>query len=258
VNAGVIVGALDIPTTARVDQRVPKKLLVENGAPTTADKRRIADGVDDIEWLAALKPTTIGVPAFRDTAREYLEIAVVNTALRPGAHGDRLAQLIHRAVPYPVFLIASQAETIGVSLVHKRWSLGESGQMVLDGTLIAADVTGLQDAPVVIQFVDALSLARQPRTNLYALYQGWIDTVTALLSARLTGKFMPAESSEQAKVQRTVIAECARLDIQMASLRKAAAKQTQIARQVELNLELKRLEAAHAAARAKLDSGRTT
>lgn len=38
----------------------------------------------------------------------------------------------------------------------------------------------------------------------------------------------------------------------MTRLRAAAARETQMARQVELNLELKRLEAAQAAARAQL------
>lgn len=36
-----IVSALDLPQRARVDARVPKKILVEQGAPTTADKRAI-------------------------------------------------------------------------------------------------------------------------------------------------------------------------------------------------------------------------
>jgi hypothetical protein len=61
------------PDSARVDQRVPKKLLLENGAPTASDKRLITDAIEDIQWLAALKPNTIGVPEYRDTQREYLE-----------------------------------------------------------------------------------------------------------------------------------------------------------------------------------------
>jgi hypothetical protein len=105
-----VIAALDLPAGAGVNQRVPKKLLVEHGAPTAADKRRINDGIEEVRWLAALKPTTIGVPEFRDTAREYLEIAVLSVALRSGAQAGRLAELIHRAVPYPVFLIASQGD----------------------------------------------------------------------------------------------------------------------------------------------------
>lgn len=40
-NTLIVVEALGLPRETRVDRRVPKKLLVEQGAPTTADKRVI-------------------------------------------------------------------------------------------------------------------------------------------------------------------------------------------------------------------------
>ena len=82
-NILALVDALGLPPEARVDMRVPKKLLVEQGAPTSADKRAIQDGIDELQWLAAGKPSTIGVPAFVDDIREYLEIAVIACAFGP-------------------------------------------------------------------------------------------------------------------------------------------------------------------------------
>src|SRR6266699_953242 len=99
-----LIAALDLPASAQVGQRVPKKLLIENGAPTAADKRVINDGVEEVVWLAALKPNTIGVPDYRDQVREYLEIAVLQLVLRTGAKAARLITLNHRAVPYPALL----------------------------------------------------------------------------------------------------------------------------------------------------------
>lgn len=87
-----LIAALDLPADSRVDQRVPKKLLLENGAPTAADKRHITEGIEGLLWLAALKPTTIGVPACQDEAREYLEIAVLRLELRAGAKATRLVE----------------------------------------------------------------------------------------------------------------------------------------------------------------------
>ena len=65
-----------------MDRRVPKTLLLEHGAPTAADKRRINEGIERAAWVAALKPATIGVAAYRDDVREYLEIAVLHLELR--------------------------------------------------------------------------------------------------------------------------------------------------------------------------------
>ena len=98
-----LIAALALPGSALVNRRVPKSMLVENGAPTPADKRRIRDGIEEIRWLAVLKPTTIGVAEYRDDAREYLEIAVLQVTLRPGARADRIIELMHRAVPTRCF-----------------------------------------------------------------------------------------------------------------------------------------------------------
>ena len=105
-----IIHALALPTETRVDQRVPKKLLVENGAPTAGDKKQINDGIEEILWQAALKPANLGVPAFRDAVREYLEIAVLTVIFRPTAKPARLVELIHRAIPYPLLLAAQPAK----------------------------------------------------------------------------------------------------------------------------------------------------
>ena len=122
------IATLALPDSAVVDRRVPKTLLTENCAPTAADKRRIREGIEEIRWLAALKPNTVGVAPYRDATREYLEIAILNLTLRPVAHPGRLSQLVHRAIPYPVLLFAWRGESLGISLAHKRWSQGEAGK----------------------------------------------------------------------------------------------------------------------------------
>ena len=255
MNGDTLIEALDLPAICRVDQRVPKKLLLENGAPTTADKRLINDGIEELFWLAALKPTTIGVPEYRDDVREYLEIAVLRLTLRAAAKATRLVDLVHRAVPYPLLLLTERSDhdaRAGLSAVHKRWSQGEAGKTVLEGEVVAAEWDAARDGERWPIFRDALALGKQPRTTLHALYQGWIDTLLALRAARVTGTFSVAANAEHAAARRDALQECARLDAEIARLRATAAKEKQMSRRVDLNLELKRVEAAHAAARANL------
>jgi hypothetical protein len=246
-----LIAALDLPAAARVDRRVPKTLLTEHGAPTAADKRRITEGIEQVQWVAALKPTTVGVAEYRDEAREYLEISVLHLVLRASAKLGRLVELLHRAVPYPVVALAEQGEHTQLSLAHKRWSQGEAGKTVLDGDLVAVDPTEV-DEPIRAAFLSALALGRQPRGTLFALYQGWIDTLLALHAARRTNAFAILETADARAARREALGECERLEAEIARLRAAAAKEKQMARQVELNLELKRLEAERASAKARL------
>lgn len=252
MNAGDVIAALRLPASALVERRVPKKLLLEHGAPTTADKRRIAEGIEEFVWVAALKPTTIGVPEYRDAERAYLEIAVLRLTLRAGAKAPRLIALVHRAVPYPLLLVAACAGQVVVSAAHKRWAQNEKDKTVLDGDVIAAEWDAGSDAPHLADLRDALALERQPHATLRALYQGWADALVAFNAARLTGAFEPAADAVRAAAREEALRECARLESEMTRLRAAAARERQMARLVELNLELKRVRTAYAAARAQL------
>jgi hypothetical protein len=247
-----VVAALDLPAGAMVGQRVPKKLLTENGTPTATDRRAINDGVEELLWVAALKPNTIGVPAYRNELREYLEIAVLHLILRAGSKAPRLIALTHRAVRYPVLLLAARPDGASVSAAHKRWSQGEAGKTVLDGDVVEASLNAARDDTVARAFSDALALNHQPRLSLHALYQGWIDTLFAFQPACKTCRFALSDSPASAAARREALAACARLEAEIARLRAAATREKQMARQVALNLELKRIEAELAAARGKL------
>jgi len=243
MNEADLLAAFDLPSNCRVDQRVPKKLFVENGAPTAADKRRINDGVEEIQWVAALKPNTIGVPEYRDDVREYLEIALLNVTLRPDAKAARLAELVHRAVPYPVVLVMVQSSDLKLSLAHKRWSQGEADKTVLDGDLIMVDLNEPLNVGFVRQFLQALPLARHPRSSLYALYQSWFDTLIALNTTRLTGQFATSCTPKQSAARLAALQLCRDIDSKITSLNAAASKEKQMSRQVSINLEIKELQA---------------
>ncbi len=236
-----VIDALGIPSSALVEQRVPKKLLLEHGAPTVVDKRQIQDGIEEIVWVAALKPTNIGVPSFEDEVRQYLEVAVLTVELRPAAKPPRLIELIHRAIPYPVVLISGQGEAVSLSLAHKRWSQGEAGEVVIE-TVQQIELSPSAPSTHEAEFLTSLAISRLPSRNLYALYDGLLARVAALEASRITGAFAPPSTPEEASEMREGLDRHAQLQRELDLLRARAAKETQINRRVELNLEIKRIE----------------
>lgn len=270
LSAQTLIDALCLPESCRVDQRVPKKLLLENGAPTAADKRLITESIEEIQWVAALKPNTIGVPEYRDALREYLEIALLAVTVRGVVKPSsclRLAELVHRAVPYPVLLLLIEEQSLTLSLAHKRWAQNEADKMVLDGNLISVTMSASlpkvnaadssHPDPIAVAdgesaFLQSLSVTLQPQATLHALYQGWVNCVQALLAARLTGIYETQITPEQAAARRQALADCERLEAEVSRLRAQALREKQLARQVELNLTLKRVQAELAAARRQL------
>lgn len=243
MSLSAVVEALALPPDSRIDKRVPKKMLVEQGAPTAADKKQIQEGIEELLWIAALKPNNIGVPEYKDSEREYMEIAVLTVALRPAAKITRLIELVHRAVPYPVALIAELSGAVTFSAAHKRFSQAEGGRMVVDELRktnpFRMDALTQEEAA----FVESIALSRLPSQDMFALYQGWLDRVAALEAASITGDFAPPETTERAGALRGGLESHSRIQRELATLRAQAAKEKQINRRVDLNLQIKRLEA---------------
>jgi hypothetical protein len=252
MSADHVIATLALPADARVDQRVAKKLFLEQGAPTPADKRHTQDGIEEVIWVAALKPNNIGVPAFRDEVREYLEIAVLTAVFRNAAKVTRLTELIHRAIPYPVVLVSVQGDAVSLSLAHKRWSQGETGAVVIEDVRRTVPLRTDSPAENEAAFLVSLALSGLPTHDLYVLYQGWLDRVIALEAATITGTFALPCSAESAAAQREALATHTRLQRDIATLRTQAERERQMNRRVELNLAIKRLEGELARAMADL------
>jgi hypothetical protein len=236
--------ALALPAQARVGTRVPKKLLAEQGAPTAADKRAIQDGIDELHWLAVLKPTTVAIPTFVDETHNYSEIAVLAATLRPQARAGRLSELIHRAIPYPVLLMTLSGPSLSLSVAPKRAAQNEGGKVVVE-RIVAVDQLAV-NAPGEIEaaFLESLAVPRLPAQHLRAVYEGWLARIEALAAARLCGHYDAGNDEALTERRRMALAEHTRLSREVAQLRAQAARAKQISQRVALNQQIKALEAA--------------
>jgi hypothetical protein len=247
-----IMSALDLPPGARVDARVPKKMLVEQGAPTSADKRAIQDGVEELQWLAALKPNTVAIPAFTDEAHDYSEIAVIAAIFRADARATRLTELIHRAIPYPVLLITVSSSGLAVSVATKRAAQNEGGKIVVERVVAVGDLDPQARQDMDRAFLASLALKSQPSRDLSAVYNGWLARIEALAAARLSGAYTPSDDGQIVERRRAALEAHGALARDIAGLRAKAVREKQLNRRVDLNIEIQSLEQALATQKQEL------
>jgi hypothetical protein len=151
--------------------------------------------------------------------------------------------LIHRAIPYPVLLVAQQGEVVSLSVAHKRWSEGETGKVVIEELRATAPFLPESPSTEEAHFLAHLSVGSLPQRDLFALYQGWLDSVLALEAAQITGAFMPPSSSEHSMLLRENLDARVEVLHERSLLCAQAEKETQLNRRVELNLAIKKLDA---------------
>ena len=257
-----IQAALGLPEGALVNQRVPKKLLAERGAPTAADRKLVHEYIENVQWIAALKPTNAGIAAFVDAVREYLEVSVLSIELRDtdcfSAKAKRIAELAHRAIPYPVLLVLDDGANLALSLSHMRRAQDGTANTVLDGEhgwalFPAINIpTGEPYATARQQALAALRVGRQAWATLWHLYQAWIEVVIAWQAVPLTGCFILPTSAENAAATRQAGHRIGELQQRIESLRRAASRERQIAKLAEAKQAIKLIQRDIDAERAKL------
>lgn len=238
------VAALELPPGARVDARVPKKLLVEQGAPTSTDKRAIQDGIEEFFWIASLKPNNCAIPVATEAGQDYGEIAILALQLRAKAKTRRLIELVHRAVPYPVLLIGSDAGGVFVSTAAKRAAQNDSAKMVVEQVVTAAGLHPLEASTIERDFLASLALGGLPSLDLGCVYTGWRTRIEALLAARLTGDYAAKDESGFIGQRRIALESHGVMEREAAKLRAQATRTKQISRRVDLNQKIKAIEAA--------------
>ncbi len=242
--------ALNLPPEAWLDQRVPKKLFLEQLAiqpgTTAPDKKLVREELEEFRWLASLKPGTSGLASYSDETREYAEIAVLAVRSRTELKLDRLRQLIHRAVPYPVVLFLQTPQALSLSLAHKRKALNsETGKPVLEELRSVALAGKLSEDLLVSLALPSLNL---PMQDMLTVYSQWMDHLVAFDSATLLGRlhgpvpFQVLPSAILAERHRVAQQELTRLQAEEAALRTRLHSETQLSRKVESNLALKQLQ----------------
>lgn len=250
---------LGLPDACLLGKRVFKKLFHENAQLGVTDKKAFAEDVDTITWQYTLKPGTIAIQPYEDDLREYLEVAVLQVDLKTQRRTARIAEVIHRAIPYPVVLVLVFDGVCAISLAPKRFSQAEKGAIVAEEFFTTEWIALAVGVSTAVQqaFLDSLALPGLPQTHYFAFYTALVDRVIALDCARLTGEYRigPALGSDYAvwrEQRRQHLARCHELESWIANHRAAAAKESQVHRLVDLNVKIKQMEGELAQAAARL------
>ncbi len=238
---------MKIPDTCRLGKRVFKKLFHENADLSVTDRKTFTDDIDTVIWQYTLKSTTLPLKPYVDAEREYTEIALLEVQLKTGKRTGRIAEIIHRAIPYPVIIVFAFDDTehsrfmTAMSLAHKRFSQAEKSAIVAEDIIMSEwiDLSGLTE--VQKSFLDSLNIEGIMHSHFYRLYSEWYERVMALNCSRLTGEYRVVPEAKRREERRTQLARCRDIEREIAELRSDIKKETGFSRKVELNTKIKEL-----------------
>ena len=222
----------NLPAACEVDRPVYKKMFYDNAELSKADKALFGDVIDRVTWLYCLKPESIPIKPYLDETRDYPELEILEVTLTAEKGLRRIAEIIMRAIPYPMLLIFRLDEQAQVWAAHQRMNLADSEKLTLEDFVSTDWLT--ETSPLWA----ALDAQKQRFTNYYDFYADWVDAIS-VFNAQTK---IHADAGLTGEDARRLLAEQEQREAKIAALRAELKKETQFNRRVEINIEIKRLE----------------
>ena len=233
---------IGFPDSAYLHKRIPKKQFLESSELVASDKKLFRDNVKNVYWEYTLKPTTCPVLLYRDNEREYLEVAVLQVEMNSQKGHKRIAEIIHRVIPYPLMLgFYTESGDIALSIAPKRFSQAEHGAFVAEHFYTTGWMSIMENSDkfstLNSQFITSLAWDNLPLLNFATLYQAWVDRFTGYECAGLSGTFTIGKAVD--RLER--LTRCREIESRISELR-GQLKKCAFNRQVELNTQIKKFE----------------
>jgi len=229
---------ISFPEASILEKRVPKKQFLESGELVSSDKKLFRDNVKNVYWEYSLKTSTCPVLPLKDKEREYLEVAILQVELELEKGYKRIAEIIHRLIPYPLMIgFSTGSDEFALSIAPKRFSQAEHGAFVVEKIMTTDWVKYDNLGECEADFIKSLAWGNLPLQNYGVLYNAWEERFIAYESSRMSGTFTIGNGEKRFEI----LASCREIEYELSELRKEL-KQAAFNRQVEINMKIKNLE----------------
>ncbi|MAM70165.1 MAG: hypothetical protein CMP91_03340 [Gammaproteobacteria bacterium] len=250
---------LDVPSSCELNKPIFKKMFSEatDGKKSildAADKKALKDDVEKIRWLYTLKPNTINIAPYKDSEREYPEIAILHVELSSAVNSKniyrRVAHFINRAIPYPLVILFTcekdGAQNLAIVLAEKRINQADKEKWVIEDSIQSYWINLASVSAAEMKFFESLKINNLPFSNFFAFYQALIERLVAIKCAEHSGDFSlertgrsNEKSSSTARLDS--LRELERLEAQRSEISNKLKKIKQMGKQVELNTQIKKI-----------------
>ena len=232
---------LAIPAQCQLNKPLFKKMFQEHADLDVTDKKALKDDIDKIRWVYTLKPSTLNIAPYRDEAREYDEVAIIQINLTSANRTRRIAAFVHKAIPYPVMIVFSFADAIALSIADKRINQADKAKWVVEDEWLTEWFNPNKPTDPQKQFMVDMAIQKLPFINFYAFYEGIKNRILALNVASKTGGYSVA-TPQKSQQRRELLTQIAELEREVDELRSALKKETQFNKRLELNVAVKQAQ----------------
>ena len=225
---------LNFPKECKVDRVIPKKDFYEAGFKTS-DKNIFTNNVKQIKWLYYLKEDNIQIPPYTDEEKDYTELEVLTLTLKKDNKIERICELIHRFIPYPILLIITYHEKTMLSVAHKRNSKNEEDAVTLTDMRYTDWIEDETPTEFALKLIDNLKFENLDKQNMYTLYSDIVNKIIQYNGSRYAGEELSIPVEKIKEINNQIISLNKKIEI----IKYEIKKETQFNKKLEMNMKIK-------------------
>lgn len=232
---------LNMPKNCIVDNTVFKKAFLENADLLAFDKKIINEHIKKVTWKYCLKPDTINVQPYKSDERDYLEIEIIEVQLNEDFKIKRIAEIIMRAIPYPILLVFVKDNQIQLVTGDMRKNLSDSSKVTVEDF----SFTGWIDLNSEDIFRDnlfaELNISKLSYINFYEMYKDITAKVNLYNVSKIKGSVVNVENVSNSDIK-YAYDRIKSIETEILALKSKIKKATSIKEKVELNIQIDKLK----------------
>lgn len=232
---------LNIPKNCIVDNTVFKKAFLENADLLAFDKKIINEHIKKVTWKYCLKPDTINIQPYKSDERDYLEIEIIEIQLNEDSKVKRIAEIIMRAIPYPILLLLVKDNQIQLVTGDMRKNLSDSSKVTVEDF----SFTGWIDLNVEDNFRDnlftELNISKLSYINFYEMYKDITAKINLYNVSKIKGEVINSETVSDSDVK-ACYDKIKSIEVEISALKSKVKKAGSIKEKVELNIQIDKLK----------------
>lgn len=234
---------LNISENCLANQTIFKKTFLESVDLLASDKKLINDHIKKVIWKYCLKPDNTNISIYKDEEREYLEIEIIEVQLNETNKVKRIAEIIMRAIPYPVLLVFVKDNQIQLVTGDMRKNLSDSSKVTVEEFIYTDWFEVKPENQFVEKLLNDLNFKQLNSANFYQLYQDLEVDLNNYNISKLKNSIILSHSenlSETTKKQ--YYDEIKSIDMKIKSIQKQLKKNSSINEKVETSIKIRNLK----------------
>ena len=234
-----VIKSLDFPEKALADKKVFKKAFYENAGLTKQQVELFKNDVDEVRWYYALKQDNINISGYKNDEVDYQEVQVIGAVLRSDKYAHSIAEIIQKAIQYPVILMIEHVGKVTFNVAFKRINKADTSKSVVD-EIYNSGWLGDQNNTEK-EFLDSIKIKNLSFTNFYEFYRDFVDRVKLFCVCEYKKNY---EYKDRETTHRLFDAylKIKELESQRIGLKREIKGESDFARKVNLNVGIKNIE----------------